>query len=70
MIKLIFKAERTIEMQQSADLAINGNSTLDEDAQSNDHLNSFEEFFKRLNRAAKAVLPRTSRRYRDVIVLQ
>ncbi|CAI6338130.1 unnamed protein product [Periconia digitata] len=39
------------------------------DAQSKDHLESFEEFFEHLNRATKAVLPRSVRRYHDVVVL-
>ena len=66
---LILEAERTLEMEHSADLAVNGNSFLTADAQSSDHLKSFEEFFEHLNRAAKAVLPRSSRRYREVVVL-
>ena len=56
-------------MQDSAGSAVNGAPLLTIDAQSSDHLESFEEFFEHLNRAAKAVLPRTSRRYRDVVVL-
>ena len=56
-------------MQHSAGLAVNGSPLLTADAQTSDHLESFEEFFEHLNRAAKTVLPRTSRRYRDVVVL-
>jgi len=34
-----------------------------------DHLDNFEEFFEHLNRAAKSVLPKTSRRHTDAFVL-
>lgn len=56
-------------MEHSAGLAANKIPLLATDAQRSDHLESFEEFFEDLNRAAKTVLPRTSRRYRDVVVL-
>jgi hypothetical protein len=69
MIRLIFKAERIMEMQESASLAVNGIPLPAADVQSSDHLESFEGFFEHLNRAAKSVLPRTSRRYRDVVAL-
>ena len=69
MTGLIFKAERTIEMQHIAEIEANGNPLLAAGAQSNDHLESFEDFFEHLNRAAKTVLPRSSRRYREVVVL-
>lgn len=50
-------------------MQVNGSPFLTADAQTSDHLENFEEFFEHLNRAAKSVLPRTSRRYSDVIVL-
>jgi hypothetical protein len=58
-----------MEPQNSAGLVMNGTPLATVDAQTDDHLESFEEFFKHLNRAAKTTLPRTSRRYRDVVVL-
>ena len=51
------------------EMQVNGSPLLTADAQTSDHLESFEEFFEHLNRAAKSVLPRTSRRYCDVVVL-
>ena len=65
----MFKAERTIQMQHSADLAVNGSPLLTADAQISDHLESFADFFEHLNRAAKTVLPTISRSYRNVVVL-
>lgn len=55
-------------MQHSAGLAINESPLLIADAQTSDHLESFEKFFEHLNRAAKTILSRTFRRYRDVVV--
>jgi len=69
LTRLIFKAERTIEMQHSAGLAVNESPLLIADAQTSNHLKSFEEFFEHLNRAAKTILSRTFKRYRDVVVL-
>ena len=56
-------------MQHIAETEVKGNPLLAASAKSNDHLESFEEFFEHLNRAAKTVLPRSSRRYREVVVL-
>jgi hypothetical protein len=56
-------------MQHSADLVVNESSLLTADAQTSDHLESFKKFFEHLNRAAKTILSRTFRRYRDVVVL-
>ena len=66
---LTFTAERTIEMQDSASSAVDGTPPSATDVQSSDYLESFEEFFQHLNQAAKSVLPKTSRIYRDVVVL-
>jgi hypothetical protein len=63
------KASNTMEPQNSAGLVVNGTPLATIDAQTDDHLRSFEDFFKHLNQAAKTTLPRTSRRYRDVVVL-
>ena len=58
-----------MEMEHSADLAPNGTPLLPAGAQSGGHFESFEEFLEHLNRAAKTVLPTTSKRYHDVVVL-
>ena len=56
-------------MQHIVETEVGGNPLLATGAKRNDHLESFEEFFEHLNRAAKTVLPRSSRRYREVAVL-
>jgi hypothetical protein len=39
------------------------------DSSGDDHLDNFKEFFEHLNRAAKSVLPRVSRRHSGAYVL-
>ena len=58
-----------MEMQDQVDSVVNKFPPPAPHAPGDDHLDNFEEFFEHLNRAAKSVLPRVSRRHSDTFVL-
>jgi tetratricopeptide (TPR) repeat protein len=66
---LTLESEHVPNMQNPPDSVVNEPPLLALDTPGDDHLDNFEEFFEHLNRAAKSVLPRVSRRHSGAYVL-
>ncbi|MCJ1232526.1 hypothetical protein MMC14_000479 [Varicellaria rhodocarpa] len=58
-----------MDIQNQADPVLNKSPLPALNHPGDDHLDNFEEFSKHLNRAARSVLPRVSRRYSGTFVL-